>query len=270
VNNDTPLPPEEPQGENPPAGAILYYYLPTQTSGEVTLEVIDGSGHVVRRYSSDDRQQAARTPPSFADYWLPQPQILSAEAGMHRFNWDLRYAPAAAGGGGYSMAVANLKTEPQPQGPLVAPGGYRVKLTVAGNSYEQQLEVGPDPRVQASPELYAQQFTLAKRIYDGLQQAGEGLRQIGQTRAALKHQPNAELEHKLARVAGAARGEEDEESAAEGQPTLRHVSASLSHLLGVVESADAPVTKQASDAAEETLNQLRDLLVQLRQLQPAR
>jgi hypothetical protein len=124
--------------------------------------------------------------------------------------------------------------------------------------------------VQASPEVYVQQFTLAKRIYDGAQQAGEALRQIGQTRTALKQQSNAELDHKLSRLAGAARGEEDEEAAASGEPTLRHVSASLSHLLGVVESADAPPTKQANDAAEEALNQLRDLLAELRQLQAAK
>jgi photosystem II stability/assembly factor-like uncharacterized protein len=270
VNNDTPLPPEEPQGENPPAGAIVYYYLPAQTSGEVTLEVLDGSGQVIRRYSSNDRPQPPRTPPPFADYWLPKPEILSAEPGMHRFSWDLRYAPPATGGGGYSMSVANLKTESRAQGPFVVPGTFRVSLTVAGKKYEQRVEVGPDPRVQTSPTVYAQQFGLAKRIYDGLQQAGEASRQISQTRAALKQQPNTELDRKLARLAGASRGEDDEEAAAAGQPTLQHVSASLSHLLGVVESADAPPTKQASDAAEETLNQLRDLLAQLQQLQPSK
>jgi hypothetical protein len=168
------------------------------------------------------------------------------------------------------MSVANLKTESRAQGPLVVPGVYRVSLTVAGKKYEQRVEVGPDPRVQASPAVYAQQFALAKRIYGGLQQAGDASRQISQTRAALKQQPNADLDRKLARLAGASRGDDDEEAAAAGQPTLQHVSASLSHLLGVVESADAPPTKQATDATEETLNQLRDLLAQLQQLQPAK
>src|SRR5258708_28294431 len=111
------------------------------------------------------------------------------------------------------MAVANLRTEPQPGGPVVVPGAYEVKMTVAGKSYEQPLEVSPDPRVQTSPQTYAQQFALAKRIYEGLQESGEALRQIGQTRASLKQQPNGELERKLAKIAGAARRDEDEEAA---------------------------------------------------------
>ena len=49
---DTPLPPEEPAGENPPDGAILDYYL-KESASRVTLEVLDGD-EVVRKFSSDD------------------------------------------------------------------------------------------------------------------------------------------------------------------------------------------------------------------------
>jgi photosystem II stability/assembly factor-like uncharacterized protein len=266
VNNDTPLPPEEPQGENPPAGAIIYYSLNGGTSGEVTLEILDHSGQVVRRYSSNDQPRTARTPPPFPNYWLPKQEILSAEGGMHRFTWDLRYAPPAAGGGGYAMAVANKQTEPGAQGPLVVPGGYRVRLTVAGKSYEQPLEVGPDPRVKTTPQELAQQFDLAKRLYDRLQQAGQAIREVEQRRAQLKQQPNPDLDRKLVSIAGAARGEEDEEAPPPGAVTLRQVSASLSHLLGVVQSADAPPTKQAGDAAQDAFTQLDGLLSQLKQV----
>jgi hypothetical protein len=160
------------------------------------------------------------------------------------------------------MAVANLKTESQPQGPLVVPGTYRVRLTVAGRSYEQPLRVAPDPRVTISPQAFAQQFELAKRIYDGLEHAGTALRQVDQRRAELKQQPNADLERKLGELAGAARGEEEEGTPAPSGITLRQVSMSLSHLLGVVESADAAPTKQANEAAQQSLKQLDLLLSQ--------
>ncbi|HWC18211.1 MAG TPA: hypothetical protein VG498_14415, partial [Terriglobales bacterium] len=192
VNNDTPLPLEEPQGDNPPAGAVIYYKVGSVSGQEVTLEVLDQSGQVVRRYSSNDKPRTPRTPPPFPNYWLPKAELLSAEPGMHRFAWDLRYA-SPAGGGGYAMAVANKQTEPLPQGPLVVPGSYRVRLTVAGKTYEQPLEVAPDPRVKASAQDYAQQFALAKRIYDALQQTGDAIRQIDQRRAELKQQPNPDL-----------------------------------------------------------------------------
>jgi photosystem II stability/assembly factor-like uncharacterized protein len=269
VNNDTPLPPEEPQGENPPTGAIIYYLLldGREAVTEVKLEILDTSGQLIRRYSSNEQPRAPRAPPPFPNYWLPKQEILSAESGiMHRFIWDLRYAPPAAGGGGYAMTVANKQTEPAAQGPLVVPGTYRVRLTVAGKSYEQPLEVGPDPRLKTTQQEFAQQFDLAKRLYDRLQQAGEALRQVEQRRTQLKQQPNPDLDRKLVTIAGAARGEDDEEAPPPGTVTLRQVSAALSHLLGVVESADAPPTKQASDAAQETFTQLDGLLAQLKQL----
>jgi hypothetical protein len=163
------------------------------------------------------------------------------------------------------MAVANKQTESQPQGPFVVPATYRVRLTVAGKTYEQPLEVGPDPRVKTTPQQFAQQFEWAKRIYDGLGEDAETLREIDQRRAQLKQQPNAELDRKLVAIAGHARGEDDEEGASASTVTLRTVSASLSHLLAGVESADAAPTKQATDATEETLRQLATLQSQAKQ-----
>ena len=158
------------------------------------------------------------------------------------------------------MAVANRKTESLPQGPLVVPGTYRVRLTVAGKSYEQPLQVAADPRVKATQQDLVLQFNLAKQLYDGLQRAGGAVRQIEQRRAELKQQPNPDLERKLGEIAGAARGEAEEGAAAPSGMTLRQVSTSLSHLLGVVESADAAPTRQAVQAAQEALKQLDTLL----------
>ena len=265
VNNDTPLPPEEPHGENPPAGAFIYYLLeprlPLRAGDEVTLDILDSSGRIIRHYSSNDQPSAPRVPPPFPNYWIPKPEILSAEAGMHRFVWDLRYAPPR-GGGGYAMAVANMKTEALPQGPLVIPGAYRVRLTVADKSYEQALQVSPDPRVKVTQQVLVQQFNLAKRIYDAMERVGSALRQVEQRRAELKQQPNPDLDRKLVELAGAARGEEEEGAPAQSGVTLRQVSMSLSHLLGVVESADAAPTKQASEAAQASFKQLDTLLAQ--------
>ena len=265
VNADTPLPPEEPQGENPPAGAILYYSLRSAATG-VRLEIADSSGQLVRSYSSADRPPAPRNPPAFPNYWLPQPEKLSTEAGMHRFVWDLHYAPPT-NGGGYSMAVANQKTESTPLGPLVVPGKYAVRLFVDDRQVQsQEFEVGPDPRVKTTSEAFQQQFALAKRLYDGLQQASQAMHEIADQRARLKQQPNPDLEHKLAALAGGGRGGEEEGGAPSTQPTLRQASGALSHLLGVVESADDAPTQQATEAAEEALHQLATLLGEFEQL----
>lgn len=270
VNADTPLPPEEPQGENPPAGAILYYSLRSAATG-VRLEIADNSGQLVRSYSSADRPPAPRNPPAFPNYWLPQLEKLSTEAGMHRFVWDLHYAPPTTGGGGYAMAVANKKTESTPLGPLVVPGKYTVRLLVDDRQVQsQEIEVGPDPRVKTTLQQFQQQFALAKRLYDGLQQAGQAMHEIAGQRGRLKQQPNPDLERKLTALAGAGRGEEEEGGAPSTQPNLRQVSGALSHLLGVVESADDAPTQQATEAAAATLSELANLLRNLRNIVSSR
>ena len=146
TNTDTPLPPEEPAGKNPPDGAILYYYLSQSASGPMTLEVLDSGNQLVRRFSSTDQ-----SPPipqlNIPTYWIRSFQPLSTAAGMHRFVWDLHGTATGGGGrgGGYPISAIYHDT-PGGQGPWMPPGMYTVKLTVNGRSYAQPLVVKPDPR----------------------------------------------------------------------------------------------------------------------------
>ena len=186
LNKDTPLPPEEPGGKNPPDGAIINYYLKADAAGLVTLEIFDAKEQLVRRYASDEKpakiNENTLTIPS---YWIRPSQILSAKAGSHRFIWDLRY-PAAGGGkgGGYSMAAIYHDT-PGPQGPMVMPGEYTVKLTVDGKSLVQRVTIKMDPRVKTLVEDLKDQFDLSMRCYEGIRRAQEALEQIRELRAQL-------------------------------------------------------------------------------------
>ncbi|PYV10567.1 MAG: hypothetical protein DMG07_20900, partial [Acidobacteria bacterium] len=81
TNTDTPLPPDEPAGENPPEGAIIHYALKSATSGPVTLEILDGAGKLVRRYSSADPVEPVDPNLSIPAYWVRPPQALSAAPG---------------------------------------------------------------------------------------------------------------------------------------------------------------------------------------------
>ncbi len=95
VYPDTPVPPDEPQAENPPDGAILDYYL-AGSAAVVTLEIRDARGVVVRAYASNDppelsaQQIAEQLIPS---YWLAPQHSLATTPGMHRWVWDLRGPP---------------------------------------------------------------------------------------------------------------------------------------------------------------------------------
>jgi hypothetical protein len=142
-DNGTPLPRDEPLAENPPFGAMIDFYLKSNATGPVTLEILDPAGETVRRYSSEDKfPKVDPDKLNFPPYWARTSEPLPATAGMHRWIWDLRPTPPArtgggGGGGGFGRGATN-----------VLPGIYTVKLTVGGKSYAQPLVVKMDPRVK--------------------------------------------------------------------------------------------------------------------------
>jgi len=143
-DNGTPMPRDEPLAENAPAGATIDYYLKSNATGPITLEILDPAGEIVRKYSSEDKG-----PPVNSDtlnipaYWVRPFEPLSTAAGMHRWIWDLRPTPpprpAGGGGGGFGGRGAV---------PMVLPGIYMVKLSVGGKNYTQPLVVKMDPRTK--------------------------------------------------------------------------------------------------------------------------
>ena len=162
---DTPLPPEEPAGQNPPDGATLDYHLP-RAAASITLEILDGGGEVVRRYSSADVPEHIDpdTLP-YPTYWIRPPQSLGTTPGHHRFVWDLRYAPPRGAARQYSIAAVYRNTPSGPAGPLVHPGTYTVRLTVDGAAQQKSLDVRLDPRVKISPADLQQQTDASLACY---------------------------------------------------------------------------------------------------------
>ena len=147
TNTDTPLPPEEPAGKNPPDGAILYYNLNAAPSQPVTLEILDSTGGLVRRFSSTDPPEQPISGANVPTYWIRPFQPLSAAPGMHRFIWDLHTTPPATVPKDFEYPISAIYGDtPGPQGEWMPPGTYTVKLTVEGRSYTQELLVQPDPR----------------------------------------------------------------------------------------------------------------------------
>jgi hypothetical protein len=163
---DTPLPPEEPAGENPPDGAILDYVLMGNAS-EVTLQILDGA-EVIRTFSSKDPPEGIDFDSlQYPTYWIRPPQTLSREPGHHRFLWDLRYPPPPGTKRELTIAAVARKTPTAPVGPFVAPGTYTVRLTVDGAVFERPIQVRLDPRVKMTPEDLKLQTEASLRCYRG-------------------------------------------------------------------------------------------------------
>ncbi len=165
--SDTPLPPEEPTGENPPDGAIIDFYLP-RAAIQVKLDILDGSGAVVRSYSSSDLPEVVDTTAlPHPTYWIRPWKSLQTALGHHRFVWDLRHEPPKGTSRQFSIAAVWKKTPSGPHGPFVVPGKYKARLTVDGNAQSQDFEVKIDPRVSTSQEELALQSVYSKRCYEG-------------------------------------------------------------------------------------------------------
>ena len=241
VSNDTPLPPEEPHGANPLAGAVIDYLLQAVPGGPVTVEIRDARGAVVRRFSSEDHAAPPAEPPQIADEWLPRLDPPTRNVGLNRFVWDLRYPPPPAARYGYSIAaIAGQGTVAEPQGPLVLPGVYEVRLGVGGQTYTRSLRVELDPRVHVADSALEAQLRLGLDIWNAMAEQhalGQGLRGArdqlralaGRSLARATRGSLAALERltdSLARAADGAGGE-------------------LAGLETVVESADREPTRQA-------------------------
>ena len=266
THGDTPLPPEEPAGENPPPGAIFYYYLKSPAQDEVKLEVLDARGQAVRTYSSKDQPFRPPTPPAFPDYWFKPEQPLSTAAGMHRFIWDVRYSIPPVAQPNYSMfTVAGRDVPRQPEGPQALPGAYQVRLTVAGKSYTQPFKLVMDPRVKTTAQDLERQFAIEQKLVQTLQQANEAIDDIHA--AAQAGKISADDEKKLA-GARSRRGDAEPEGPPQQPPQFAQLIGNLSQLIVGVDSADVAPTSQQTQAAEKVLAQAQALFKQWEALKP--
>jgi hypothetical protein len=163
-NPDTPLPPEEPVGQNPPDGAIVDYYLKSPAA-QVAIEILDGAGKLVRTYSSRDIPEPIDPELNVPAWWVRPPALVATSAGMHRFVWDLHYPPPPSKEHDYPISAVIHNTPRLPQGPTVLPGDYTVRLTVDGQVFTQPFAVQLDPRIQTTPDGLRRKFDLSMRVF---------------------------------------------------------------------------------------------------------
>jgi len=262
----------QPAGENPPTGALLYYYLKTapKEDEEIKLEILDSQGRVIRKYSS--KKQASELPEEAREEEeevgeKSENEPLPAEPGLNRFNWDLRYEPATKIAG-YSL----WDYESGIEGPRVLPGSYRARLTAAGQSFTAPLEVRLDPRVKVQSEDLKKQLDLALEIHRALAQVNQAVNQIRSVRNQL-HSLDRELGGNSKDVVAAAKELDQKLTTVEEKLVNPKISASedslayaiqldgkLASLEIAVESADAAPTQGSRNAYADLKRQVDDQL----------
>ena len=267
-NTDTPLPPEEPAGQNPPDGAMIDYWLNGAATGAVTLEIVEASsGRVVRHFSSADKPDSVNAKDfNVPMYWVRPARTLSAAPGMHRFIWDLTCPAPEVLSRDYPISAIYHDTPLYPLGATVLPGAYKVVLTVGGKSYTEPLNIRMDPRVKTAPEDLAQHFELDHKIAVALHQDYEALQQVRSLRAQLKALTGPDKDKAKPAVVGKAAGELEAKAASlEGEEggygtsylstpegrSLARLNSGFNALVSALDTADAaPTTQQTATFVE--------------------
>ncbi|MEO8499621.1 MAG: hypothetical protein ABI565_01805 [Vicinamibacteria bacterium] len=161
--------PADPQFIEP--GAIIDYVLRTDAES-LRIDVMDSTGATIRTFESGppptaETTQGMRAPETrFAG--APR---LSGQAGAHRFIWDLRH-----------NGVPGFRGL---QGPMVAPGDYRVRLSMGAFSEERALKVVSDPRLAkdgVTDAMIAEQTKLLLDIRQRVSEARSVLQKLNEAR----------------------------------------------------------------------------------------
>ena len=274
---DTPIPPDEPLGKNPPAGAIIDYYLPADSKRPVTLEILDAKGNLVRRYSSDDpleptTDELARE--LIPSYWLAAPASLPAKRGMHRWIWDLHYPSPDTTIRGYPISAVPHGTPRGPLGPLALPGNYLIRLSVDGHRLEAPLLLRPDPRVNVAAGALEQQLALAASLAAALSESSRAVRvaqsEHEQLQALVKKRPADALiagyDQQLSALLSA-KEEPSEATKAEATVRLPDVQGQIETLYNQVVMGDAAPNAALVSASDAARNKLAAVLQTWNQLQ---
>ena len=256
-------------GENPPAGAIIYYWLDNTPEDEITLSFQDAKGTTIAQFSSNESENPN--------------QRLTKHKGMNRFVWNICYP-------GPDKLDPDLTQQPYEPlaksdlfgtgggGPTAPPGHYNVNLECAGVNQSTSLEIRKDPRVETTQAEFDEQFALAQSLTGKLSSVRSSVNQIRRLKNQLRELSNR-LPKKRRTLVTQANKIVTRLEAIEGalvnvhretpRDVLRHTAGlddTLGDLIAVVAIADFAPTDQAKDVAKQTVGQVDKQIARLDKL----
>jgi photosystem II stability/assembly factor-like uncharacterized protein len=247
-------------GENPPAGAIVYYWLPEGFNTPLRLNVADARGRTIASFASDDPDAAPSKRPT-------------VKPGLNRFVWDLKHRGPVK----LDPSLVTRRNKPLAEesdemaGPTVVPGRYAVVLEAAAPGkkplrLEAAFSVVKDPRVKTPQRAFVEQHELLSALFAKLSTLNDSVNRL----RTLVRQAR-ELDKRLGAAANRALSERATAlhaalASIEGvlvdihrespRDVLRHAAGlndTLVDLIWVVAIADEAPTAQARQVCDETM-----------------
>jgi photosystem II stability/assembly factor-like uncharacterized protein len=223
----------------PRPGAMIDYYLPTEPTEDITIEILDASGNQIKTFTSAAPVRARRDEGGHGEAEDEEagsrrrvaPVRLDKSVGMHRFTWDLRYP-------GPWMSVA---TPEGPNGPVAVPGKYEVELTVGSFTATRPLTIIEDPRITADGVTTAdlqEQFDHNMKVRELVSEVNKSVSRIYEARTKL-----AADSDKLAKL--------NEVASHLITPSIRYskpeLQTHITYLYGMTNSTDQKIGRDAVD-----------------------
>jgi hypothetical protein len=243
-------------GQNPSSGSVIYYYFQEKPNSEVTLEFLDADGNLIKKFSSKTKERGEEDSPR--RFFRGGPQRVTADKGMNRFVWNMRYpdakrVPKAVLWGGMLS------------GPVAVPGTYRVKIKVGEESMTQDWEWKKDPRLETTQEEFQKQFDFLIKIRDKVTEVNQAIIRLRDVRKQIDDLlKRLEDEEKTTEIREAAKALKEKLKPVEDeliqsksqsrQDPLNYpikLDNKIAALAGVVASADARPTDQSYELFEE-------------------
>ncbi|MCC6791269.1 MAG: glycosyl hydrolase [Thermomicrobiales bacterium] len=239
-------------GTNPPDGIAVFYHLTETPTDEITLTFLDESGNEIRTFSSAKEQQPPRVPKS---------------AGLNCFVWNLREP------GAEKATVEELQRWDRPDGAMVVPGSYQVRLTVAGESQTRSFAVEPDPRIETGQAALIEQRDMLREIIGTLSRTNQTLNSLDDLKKQVAYWQGRTGDQKVQALAKPVLDELDELAprlidvqmkGAQLWPSGLHEK--LNALFDTVDGADYAPPKQTREVFGELNAELEEVIGWLRNL----
>ncbi len=161
ITSPQAMPNDPSDGENPPYGAAINYWLGADVEGEVVLRIEDDRGETIRTLDGTKRQGINRV------WWdlRGEPSVEIKLRTTPRYaDWvDLGKERWRSGGGQIEI--------------LQPPGRYTIVLDVNGDEHRQQLQVLKDPNSEGSEADIAVQLAMVQELRDDSEQIAHAVNQ---------------------------------------------------------------------------------------------
>ncbi|HEY6120107.1 MAG TPA: hypothetical protein VIV66_09125 [Pyrinomonadaceae bacterium] len=130
------------RGVNPATGVVIYYQLPElKKTDEITMEIKDASGTLVRTFSSKADEKYVKYDGA------PEPEPLLPKAkGLNRFVWNMRYSTMPG--------VPGIHIEGGYAGHKAPPGKYSVTVKMGEQTVSTETEIRTNPLYPTSVATY--------------------------------------------------------------------------------------------------------------------